>query len=145
MNNQPFVIERTYNAPVARVWKALTDKEAMKQWYFDLAEFKLEVGFEFQFEGKGNDGFVYNHLCRITDVIPQKKLQHTWGYEGYEGSTLVTIELFAEGDKTRVKLTHEGIETLPNLPAFAKQNFVNGWTAIIGTNLAKYVEEESVK
>jgi len=43
------VIERTFNAPVERVWKALTDVEQMRQWYFDLKEFKPEVGFEFQF------------------------------------------------------------------------------------------------
>jgi uncharacterized protein YndB with AHSA1/START domain len=47
MENDPFVIERTYNAPIAKVWKALTDKNDMKQWYFDLSEFKPEVGFEF--------------------------------------------------------------------------------------------------
>ena len=33
------VIERTFAAPVARVWKALTDVGEMKQWYFDLKEF----------------------------------------------------------------------------------------------------------
>ena len=43
------VIERTFAAPVARVWKALTDVGEMKQWYFDLKEFKPEVGFEFEF------------------------------------------------------------------------------------------------
>ena len=43
------VIERTFNAPVPRVWKALTDVEEMRRWYFDLKEFKPEVGFEFEF------------------------------------------------------------------------------------------------
>ena len=33
------VLERTFNAPVARVWRALTDVEEMRQWYFDLKEF----------------------------------------------------------------------------------------------------------
>jgi len=49
MKDEPIVIERTFDAPVAKVWKAITDKDAMKQWYFDLPEFKAEVGFEFQF------------------------------------------------------------------------------------------------
>ncbi|PYL29526.1 MAG: hypothetical protein DMF45_05510 [Verrucomicrobia bacterium] len=43
------VIERTFNAPVGRVWKALTDVEEMRQWYFNLKQFKAEVGFEFEF------------------------------------------------------------------------------------------------
>ncbi len=33
---QAVVIERTYNAPVEKVWKALTDVDQMRQWYFDL-------------------------------------------------------------------------------------------------------------
>ena len=51
MNNEPFVIERTYNAPVEKVWKAITDNDLMKQWYFKIAAFKPEVGFEFSFDG----------------------------------------------------------------------------------------------
>ena len=69
MNNEPFVIERTYEAPVERVWKAITDKDQMKQWYFDLADFKAEVGFEFTFEG-GSEERTYLHLCKVTEVVP---------------------------------------------------------------------------
>ncbi len=141
MTNEPFVIERTYNAPIERVWNAITTKEAMKQWYFDIAEFEPVVGFEFKFKGTDGDCNEYIHLCKITEVIPNQKLQHTWTYEGHEGSTLVTIELFAEDDKTRLKLTHDGIETLPNLPAFAKNNFAQGWTEIIGKSLKEFVEQ----
>src|SRR4051812_16199003 len=118
MKQAPFVIEQTYHAPVEKVWKAITDKDRMKQWYFDLKEFKPEVGFEFQFEG-GKDDDIYVHLCKITEVILNKKLTHSWRYEGYEGNSFVTWELFPEGDKTRVKLTHEGLETFPqNDPNF---------------------------
>ncbi|MEI9946055.1 MAG: SRPBCC domain-containing protein [Chitinophagaceae bacterium] len=58
-NNTPFVIERTYNSRIEKVWKAITDKDQMKQWYFDLSEFKPLVGFEFQFSGKGSKGEEY--------------------------------------------------------------------------------------
>src|SRR5438105_12366882 len=44
------VVERTLNAPIAKVWKALTDVDQMRQWYFDLRKFRPEVGFEFEFE-----------------------------------------------------------------------------------------------
>jgi uncharacterized protein YndB with AHSA1/START domain len=140
MKQEPFVIERTLNAPAAKVWEAITDKEQMKQWYFDIAEFKPEVGFEFQFEGSNEDRR-YMHLCKITEVVPGKKLQYSWRYEGHEGNSFVTFELFDEGDKTRLKLTHEGLETFPPTPDFAKQNFVQGWTEIIGTNIKKFVEK----
>ena len=32
IKNTPFTIERTYNAPVENVWKAITDKDEMKKW-----------------------------------------------------------------------------------------------------------------
>ena len=56
----PFVIERVYRAPVEKVWKSITDKDQMKQQYFDLDEFWPEVGFEFNFDG-GKDDKVYHH------------------------------------------------------------------------------------
>jgi len=141
MKIEPFVIERTFNAPIEKVWKAITNKEDMKQWYFDLAEFQPEVGFEFQFEG-GNENRSYLHLCKITEVVVGKKLTYSWRYDGYEGNSFVTFELFAEGDKTRLKLTHEGLETFPlTNPDFAKKNFVEGWTEIIGSSLKEFVEK----
>jgi uncharacterized protein YndB with AHSA1/START domain len=126
---EALVIERTFNAPVARVWKALTDVEQMRQWYFELKEFKPEVGFEFEFSVE-HKGMNYHHLCKITEVIPQKKLVHTWRYKGHEGNSLVTFELSAEDNKTRLKLTHDGLDSFPKTPAFARENFKQGWTAI---------------
>jgi len=140
--SEPLVVERTFNAPIATVWKALTDKDNMKHWYFDLPEFKPEVGFEFRFTVE-HKGFTYAHHCKITEVIPGRKLAHTWRYEGYEGDSLVTFELVAEGKKTRVRLTHEGLESFPKVAAFAKTNFVEGWTQIVGTSLKEFVENES--
>ena len=140
MNNEPFVIERVYNAPAERVWQAITDKEKMKQWYFDLAEFKAEPGFEFRFEG-GPENRKYMHLCRVTEVVPGKKISYSWRYEGYEGDSLVTFELFAEGTQTRLKLTHAGLETFPAHPDFARSNFEAGWNEITGRHLRDFVEK----
>jgi uncharacterized protein YndB with AHSA1/START domain len=134
------VIERTFNAPVAKVWRAITDVDQMRAWYFDLKEFTPEVGFEFEFSVE-HEGMTYHHLCRITEVVPQKKIAYTWRYKGEPGDSLVTFELFAEDDNTRVKLTHTGIETFPKTPAYARKNFESGWTAIIGTELKQFVEQ----
>ncbi len=142
MSNEPFVIERTYNAPIEKVWKAITDKEEMKQWYFKLEEFKPEVGFKFHFYGGPDEGKQYLHLCEITKVIPGNTITYSWRYDGYDGISYVTFELFAEGNLTRVKLTHAGLETFPaSNPDFAKENFVVGWTALIGSSLKEYVEK----
>ena len=138
--SHPLITESTYNAPVDVVWQAITDREQMKQWYFDIESFKPEVGFEFTFKGE-NEGRVYIHLCKITEVIPGRKLKHSWRYQDYEGISYVTFELFPEEDKTRIKLTHEGLESFPALPDFARNNFKEGWTMIIGTLLKDFVEK----
>jgi uncharacterized protein YndB with AHSA1/START domain len=138
----PFTIERIFDAPVALVWRAITTPEDMSRWYFDMKNFKPEVGCEFSFivEHEGN---VHDHRCKITEVIPQKKIAYTWRYEGHTGDSLVTFELFDEGGKTKLKLTHEGLETFPKLPAYARKNFAQGWTQIIGTELKQFVESKN--
>ncbi len=141
MNSAPFIIERTYNAPVNVVWEAITDKNKMKKWYFDLSEFKPEVGFEFQFSGQGNEGQKYLHLCKIIEVVFERKLTYSWRYDAYKGNSFVTFELFPEGDKTRVRLTHEGLETFPDMADFAKESFAAGWNELIGTQLKEFVEK----
>src|SRR2546423_15409263 len=102
------VVERTLNAPVAKVWKALTDVDQMRQWYFNLKKFRPEVGFEFEFvvEHEGNR---YHHLCKITAGVTQKKIAYNWRYKGEPGDSLVKFELFPEGDKTPLKMPHTGI------------------------------------
>jgi len=139
---QPYTIERIYSVPVSKVWKAISDKDHMQEWYFDLSEFKTEPGFKFEFTGKGSDGKDYIHQCEIKESVFEKKLSYTWAYKGLEGSSLVTLELFPEGNKTRLKLTHEGIESFAQYGKdFQKESFAAGWIHIIGTSLKTYVEK----
>ena len=41
--------ELIYKASPEKLWKAITEREEMKLWYFELDEFKPEVGYEFRF------------------------------------------------------------------------------------------------
>jgi uncharacterized protein YndB with AHSA1/START domain len=142
MHTGPLVIERVYDAPVERVWKAITDKTEMKQWYFDIDRFKPEPGFEFSFCGEGSGGEKYTHLCRITDVETNRLLRYSWSYEGMEGISFVTFELFPEGEKTRLKLTHEGLETFRGGKDFARESFAAGWSEITGKSLRDFLENK---
>jgi uncharacterized protein YndB with AHSA1/START domain len=145
MKESPFVIERVYDAPVEKVWKAISDKDQMKKWYFDVPDFKPEVGNEFTFWG-GTEKCRYLHLCKVMEVIPLKKLKYSWRYDGYEGNSFVTFELTSEEKgRTRLKLTHEGLETFPsNVTDFAHENFAEGWNAIIGKLLPEFLQKETV-
>jgi uncharacterized protein YndB with AHSA1/START domain len=139
---KPFEIERTFPVTPARLWSALTDPDEIKNWYFNLPGFKPEVGYKFEFMGGRPDGIQYRHLCEVTEVIPEKRLSYSWRYDGYEGNSEVTWELFPEGTSTRLKLTHSGLETFPKSnPDLAAKNFAEGWTGIIGKSLEAYLSK----
>lgn len=144
MDAQPIIIEKTLNATAAKVWSAITQDTEMKKWYFDIPGFKPEVGFEFQFYG-GTEEKQYLHLCKVTQVIADRRIIYSWRYDGYAGNSFVTFELFPEGDKTRLRLTHRGIETFPaDNPDLAMENFVQGWNDLINISLVEYLEKVSV-
>jgi len=143
MGNNVIIIEQAFNATAHKVWNAITDKDEMKIWYFDLAAFKPEVGFRFQFMGGPTPERQYQHLCQITEVIPGKKLTYSWLYEGFVGKSFVTWELFEKGNITTLRLTHKGIDTFPpDNQDFAIHNFEEGWDYIIHTSLKDYLEKQ---
>jgi uncharacterized protein YndB with AHSA1/START domain len=139
MTTTPVIIERVYHAPSEKVWKAIAEKEQMKLWYLDLAVFEAKVGFEFSFVG-GPKSFV--HLCKVMEVIPGKKLAYSWRFEGFEGDSLVSFELFPEGENTRIRLTHSGIETFFKPMGFDRNNFEPGWAYLLDTQLKEFVEKQ---
>ena len=142
MNQEPYRIERVFDAPVSEVWEALTSHQQMKKWYFDLPDFQATPGFEFSFTGGPDEQHQYKHLCRVREVVPGKILAYSWRYDGYPGDSIVRFELTDEGGKTRLKLSHEGLETFDQAnPDFARNNFEQGWTSILDSSLKKFLEE----
>ncbi|WP_300603076.1 SRPBCC domain-containing protein [Niabella sp.] len=141
MEPQTVTHEETYNAPVEKVWLALTDKDQMKSWYFNIPDFRHEVGSSFEFYESEKKEFL--HRCTITEIVPLQKFQHTWTHpEQSKGISLLTWELFPEGDQTRVLLTHSGIEQLADGgAAFAKENYEQGWNEIMGRSLRGFLEQ----
>ena len=143
MESNVIQLERVFDAPVDVIWKALTDKTEMKKWYFDLEEFKPEVGFKFTFTGGPDCDTQFVHLCEITEVIPQKKLTYSWSYEGYSGMSHVTFELSPQDNKTLFRLTHTGIDTFPKTNIHLDiSNFRAGWDDIINRSLKAYLEPQ---
>jgi uncharacterized protein YndB with AHSA1/START domain len=141
-NTEPLVVKRTFNAPAALVWNALIERNAIKQWSFNIAEFKPVVGFEFEFTAGKEGRTKFLHHCRVTDVIPLKRLAYTWRYAGHAGDSLVTFDLHAEGDQTRVRITHTGLETFPAIADLTRENFLAGWTFLLGTSLKDFLEKK---
>jgi uncharacterized protein YndB with AHSA1/START domain len=138
----PVVVERTFDAPVNVVWRAITDTDRMRAWSFaNLESFQPEVGFQTQFNVRKN-GKDYLHIWEVTEVVPGRKIAFRWKFGGLPGDSLVTFELAAVGEKTRLTLTHEGLETFQpeSHPELARGNFLKGWTQLIGSSLADFFE-----
>ena len=143
MENLKVAVEMEFTTSPQKLWKALTDKNEMKLWYFDLEEFEPEVGFEFRFPG-GPEHKTYYHICKITDIEINKIIAYDWRYDGYAGNSNVKFEISQSDtspEKTKLILTHLGLDTFPDdNPDLAAKNFQEGWNYIIGTSLKNYLE-----
>ncbi|SDD99361.1 Uncharacterized conserved protein YndB, AHSA1/START domain [Mucilaginibacter pineti] len=134
----PFVLELIYNAPIEKVWLALTNENSMREWYFpQLKKFEPVVGFNFEFI---NDGSPFQKEWRVTQVIREKLLAHSWTYIGYPGYSEVIFEITEEGNQTKLKLTHTGLSSFPTDPHFARKRFEDGWVEILGNKLRHFLE-----
>jgi len=143
MENKVFK-EFIYHTSPEKLWNAITVKEEMKLWYFDVEEFKPEVGFEFRFWG-GTEERQYLHICVITEVITGRKLCYTWSYDGIPGITELCFVISPVGDNvSKLKLSHAGFESFPtDNPDLDPKNFDEGWEYILGTSLKNYLENKS--
>jgi uncharacterized protein YndB with AHSA1/START domain len=140
----PVILERTFKAPIDTVWKAITDIDQMRQWFIkEMGSFEPTVGFEtracVQCEGKPSKVLILN----VTEVSAGTRIAYSWRLEGKPGKSHVTIELFAEGAGTRLKLTHTGLEShQPELyPDLSRTNYFHGWVSLIGESLKEFLEK----
>jgi uncharacterized protein YndB with AHSA1/START domain len=140
-NDEPIVVAETFSAAPERVWRAITDKDEMRRWFFEtIAAFKPEIGFETRFNVR-NAGRDYLHLWKVTEAIAPRKLAYEWKYEGYPGASFVVWELVEMGNGTRLTLTHNGVETFPqDDPAFTRESCEGGWRYFLCDRLKAFLE-----
>lgn len=97
--------EATYPYPAERVWRALTDREALAQWLMPN-DFEPRLGHKFQFRttpGPGWDGVVN---CEVLEIDRPRRLSYSW--RGGPLDTVVTFILEPQGQSTRLRLEHTG-------------------------------------
>lgn len=142
MVTSPVMTEVLLNAPAEKVWQAITEADKMNQWYFKVPEFRAQPGFTFKYFGGEPGGRQYPISCKLVEVVPGRKLVHTWSYDDYPHETTVSFDLFPEGSQTRLRLTHTGLDSMPaQYPeTVSAHNHQQGWDHIIGTQLKQFVE-----
>ena len=106
-------LHRVIDAPVETVYAAWTEPEMLRRWLAPgnatvvRAVAEVAVGGTFLVEMRGADGRRWLTRGLYREVVPHRRLVHTWRWEGSEVETLVTVEFEPEAaDRTRLTLTH---------------------------------------
>ena len=97
-------IEQVYdfNAPVSKVWQALTDATTMEQWGAGPAIMNAYEGGEWSLWGGDIHG-------TNTKVVPEKLLEQTWyGHDHPEREFIARFAFIANGSHSTVELSFTG-------------------------------------
>jgi uncharacterized protein YndB with AHSA1/START domain len=114
-----FHLERTYDAPIARVWAALTDPVAKQKWFsgppgkWEQVERSMDVrvGGTERLKGRWDGGVVSAFEATYHDVIPMQRLVYSYVMHLDEKKisvSLATMQLTAAGSKTTLKVSEQG-------------------------------------
>jgi uncharacterized protein YndB with AHSA1/START domain len=114
-----FALERTYDAPVARVWAALTDEAAKQKWFggtpgqWELLERRMDVriGGREYLKGRWEGGVVSTFDAIYHDVVLNERLVYTYEMQIDDKKisvSLATIQLTAGDGKTTLTVTEQG-------------------------------------
>jgi uncharacterized protein YndB with AHSA1/START domain len=113
-----FTVERDYDAPPSRVWRAWSDRDEKAAWFsgpedWDTPEFELDfrVGGREYSRGTSPDGATFTYEATYRDIVPGERF--VYAYDMYNGErrisvSLGTVELAPAGDGTRLIYTEQG-------------------------------------
>jgi len=127
-------LERTFGAPVERVFEAWTSPEVLRRWWgagpdwqTPVAEVDLRVGGSYRLSMKGpGSAALLTVAGRYTEVSPPELLQYTWAWEQEDGTfgpeSTVRVTFAGHGDHTHVTIEHSGL-----LDEDARTKHLEGW------------------
>ncbi len=139
-NEPPVSVSDTFACSSERLWRALTEPDEMRNWYFEpMHEFKAEIGFATQFAIQ-NEGRVFTHCWQVVEVEPLKQLSYSWRYAEYPGRAVVHFKL-SGSNPTKLEVTMEVQEDFPDyVPEFARESCQSGWDYLIGESLESFLQ-----
>lgn len=128
-----------YEFPLAEVWKALTDKNALSEWLMPC-DIEPVVGHKFQFKSKPYPGFNGIINCEVLEVVENQFLSFSWS-GGSLKQTKVCFRLEESENNTILHFEHSGFEGFLN-KLIVQKILSNGWkTKILPVLLRNYLEK----
>ncbi len=142
MMSNVVTVEHFFQLTAQGLWDAITKERQMRQWFFkEMTSFKPEVGFETSFVVDAGERS-FEHLWKVDEVIPFKKLVLDWRYNGYDGQSQVTFLLESKGVGTYLTLIHEGVDSFSqNIQEFAFESCLKGWQYFIKERLVRFADK----
>lgn len=121
-----------------RVWRALTDSAIIAQWLMPNT-FELRLGHQFTFQTTPMPAMNFDGVCHceVTACEPPRLLAYTWN--GGSLRTLVTYRLEPEGEGTRLRFEHSGID-LSNPIQQSAYKGLQGWKSALDVALRREVD-----
>ena len=135
------IVEEFYPVDPATLWNAISDHKEMIEWFFDMIpEFEAEEGFTTRFVVQ-NEGRIFTHLWKVTELVPGSRLVLDWRYEEYPGSGQVIFELGSWVEGSKLKLINHGLDSFPkDVPEFSRESCLGGWNYFLKNRLKSYLE-----
>jgi uncharacterized protein YndB with AHSA1/START domain len=102
-------IERIFNAPRSKVWRAMTQPELVAQWWgrgneLDLVRFEPMRGGHWRFV-EHSDGGEHGFEGRFGEVVPEERIVQTFEWDGMPAHvSLETMTLEDLGDRTKLSV-----------------------------------------
>lgn len=120
--------ERFYPHPPKRVWKALTDREALSRWMMPTDDFEPIAGKQFLFVTDPAPNFDGKIYCEVILVDEPIQLAYKF-WSQHLKETVVTWTLIAQDDGTLLKLHHTGFSGLSEVALSGILGF--GWRRML--------------
>ncbi len=136
----PIEKKLTLNAPVNKVWEALTNPNKLQKWMMMSTNFEPKNGKDFTFKSDPTGEWDGIFKCSVKEVVENKKLSYTWDTSFINAETLVEFELTENGDKTEVSLVHSGWDKMTANQKETKKSHSEGWDLRFGQKLKELVK-----
>ena len=106
-------IERIFNAPRERVWKAMTDPALVAQWWgrgnkLVIERMEVERGGHWRFVEHSPDGS-HGFEGRYREVSPESRLSYTFEWDGMPGHVIVETVVLEELPEQRTRVVNTSL------------------------------------